>query len=64
MQICGDKQMAWTEIIDLAFKLAKTNFAKNVLLFPHGWCENNETVRIHVRDEFLLPLLTLLVSEG
>lgn len=56
--------MVWKEIIDLAFKLVRNNVAKQVLLFAHAWYENNETVSTHVQDEFLLPLLTLLVSDS
>lgn len=41
------------------FKLAKNNFAEELRLY-----ENNETVRIHVQDKFLPPLLTAFVSDG
>lgn len=59
---CSDELVAWKEIIDLSFfffKLAKNNFAEELRLY-----ENNETVRIHVQDKFLPPLLTAFVSDG
>lgn len=28
MQICGDRHIVWEEIIDLAFKFVRNNFAK------------------------------------